>query len=107
MSVQASSSSTAPPPSISDDDLEKLLSREASALQRELEVDRILQAFRLKYVYLLDASDVHVTTFDMLSSDSPYDILDIEESATQEEIKRRYRQLSLCELIRLLSVVFK
>jgi len=73
MSTGASSSSTAQPASISDTDLEKLLSREASALQREIEVDRILKAFRL----------------------NPYDILDIEESATQEEIKRRYRQLSL------------
>ena len=29
---------------------------------------------------------------------SPYDIIDIEETATAEEIKRRYRQLSLCAL---------
>jgi hypothetical protein len=28
---------------------------------------------------------------------SPYDILDIDELATPEEIKRKYRQLSLCE----------
>lgn len=34
--------------SISDSDLEKLLSREASAFQRELEVERILKAFKLK-----------------------------------------------------------
>jgi DnaJ family protein C protein 8 len=60
-------------PAISDAELEKLLSREASAFQRELEVERILKAFKL----------------------NPYDILDIDESATQEEIKRRYRQLSL------------
>jgi hypothetical protein len=38
-------------PSISTDaELEKLLSREASAFQRELEVDRILKAFKLKSV---------------------------------------------------------
>lgn len=35
-------------PSISDADLEKLLNREASAFQRELEVGRILAAFKLK-----------------------------------------------------------
>lgn len=33
-----------------DAELEKLLSREASAFQREVEVDRILKAFKLKYV---------------------------------------------------------
>ena len=27
---------------------------------------------------------------------SPYDILDIQESSTGEEIKRKYRQMSLC-----------
>ncbi len=32
-------------------DLERLLNREASAIQRELEVDRILNAFKLKYVF--------------------------------------------------------
>jgi len=76
MSAQASPSkspSTAPAPAISDSDLEKLLSREASAFQREIEVERILKAFKL----------------------NPYDILDIDEMATPEEIKRRYRQLSL------------
>lgn len=36
--------------SISDAELEKLLNREASAFQRELEVNRILKAFKLKYV---------------------------------------------------------
>ncbi|EGN98890.1 hypothetical protein SERLA73DRAFT_181598 [Serpula lacrymans var. lacrymans S7.3] len=69
---KASSSSTKEIP-ITDADLEKLLSREASAFQRELEVERILKAFKL----------------------NPYDILDIDESATTEEIKRKYRQLSL------------
>jgi len=79
MSSEPSSSKTAAgsgssTPSLSTDaELEKLLSREASALQRELEVDRILKAFKL----------------------NPYDIIDIEETATAEEIKRRYRQLSL------------
>ena len=37
---------------ISDAELEKLLAREASALNRELEVERILKAFKLKYVVL-------------------------------------------------------
>lgn len=31
------------------------------------------------------------------SRNSPYDILDIEEDATPETIKKKYRQLSLCE----------
>ncbi|KAG6821290.1 hypothetical protein H0H93_000150 [Arthromyces matolae] len=68
-------SSSRPSTSSSNDDaeLEKLLSREASAFNREVEVERILKAFKL----------------------NPYDILDIEESSTQEEIKRRYKQLSL------------
>jgi DnaJ family protein C protein 8 len=78
MSAKASPSKSpaAQPPSTpatSDAELEKLLSREASAFQRELEVERILKAFKL----------------------NPYDILDIDESATAEDIKRRYRQLSL------------
>ncbi|KII85046.1 hypothetical protein PLICRDRAFT_116852 [Plicaturopsis crispa FD-325 SS-3] len=75
MSNQPSSSSSSKPAptSTSDAELEKLLSREASAFQRELEVERILKAFKL----------------------NPYDILDIDEHATPEEIKRRYRQLSL------------
>lgn len=28
---------------------------------------------------------------------SPYDILDLDETAKPEDIKRKYRQLSLCE----------
>jgi len=58
---------------LTDTDLEKLLSREASAFQRELEVERILKSFKL----------------------NPYDVLDIEESATPEAIKKKYKQLSL------------
>ncbi|KAG6910855.1 hypothetical protein DXG01_007171 [Tephrocybe rancida] len=75
MSSSSSSKQTADAvlPSISDAELEKLLSREASAFNREVEVERILKAFKF----------------------NPYDILDIEETATQEAIKRRYRQLSL------------
>ncbi|KAH7930215.1 DnaJ-domain-containing protein [Leucogyrophana mollusca] len=74
MSTGAStpSSSKAAPTGI-DSELEQLLSREASAFQRELEVERILKAFKL----------------------NPYDILDIDESAKPDEIKRKYRQLSL------------
>ncbi|KAL0574991.1 DnaJ subfamily C member 8 [Marasmius crinis-equi] len=56
-----------------DKDIEKLLSREASAFQRELEVERILKAFKL----------------------NPYDILDLDETCTPDDIKRKYRQLSL------------
>ncbi|KAJ3515429.1 hypothetical protein NLJ89_g1769 [Agrocybe chaxingu] len=54
-------------------DIEKLLNREASAFQREVEVERIFKAFKL----------------------NPYDILDIKETATADEIKKKYRQLSL------------
>jgi len=39
------------PASLPDADLERLLNREASAIQRELEVDRILTAFKLKSVF--------------------------------------------------------
>ncbi|PSS19957.1 hypothetical protein PHLCEN_2v3130 [Hermanssonia centrifuga] len=80
MSEKPSSSSTpgdkTPTPSASGNgsvEIDKLLSREANAFQRELEVERILVAFKL----------------------NPYEILDIDESATPEEIKRKYRQLSL------------
>lgn len=45
MSSEAKSKADALP---SDADLEKLLSREASAFQREVEVERILKAFKLK-----------------------------------------------------------
>ncbi|KAF8071837.1 hypothetical protein FPV67DRAFT_1412529 [Lyophyllum atratum] len=72
-STPSSSKPEAAPSSLTDAELEKLLSREASAFNREVEVERILKAFKF----------------------NPYDILDIEETSTQEEIKRRYRQLSL------------
>ncbi|KAI0661725.1 DnaJ domain-containing protein [Cubamyces menziesii] len=76
MSEAASSSSTPKPPASNDvavEDIEKLLSREATAFQREMEVERILKAFKL----------------------NPYEILDIDQDATTEEIKKKYRQLSL------------
>ncbi|KAJ3714147.1 DnaJ-domain-containing protein [Lentinula raphanica] len=81
MSASTSSSNNAAGPSSTitpshpavDAELEKLLSREASAFQREVEVERILKAFKL----------------------NPYDILDLDETATQEDIKKKYRQLSL------------
>ena len=45
---------------------------------------------------------VHITPSRVLTSHclirSPYDILDLETSATADDIKRKYRQLSLCEL---------
>jgi len=78
MTEKASSSSTpkskpATPAPAQDADIDKLLNREANAFQREVEVERILVAFKL----------------------NPYEILDIDESASTEEIKRKYRQLSL------------
>lgn len=45
-----SSSKAESAPTMTDAELEKLLSREASALTRELEVERILKAFKLKCV---------------------------------------------------------
>jgi hypothetical protein len=45
-----------PASALSDADLERLLNREASAIQRELEVDRILNAFKLKSVFVSSRS---------------------------------------------------
>jgi len=67
------SSSSSSQPKQDELDIEKILNREASAFQREVEVERILKAFKL----------------------NAYDILDIDEAATAEEIKRKYRQISL------------
>ncbi|CCO30816.1 J domain-containing protein spf31 [Rhizoctonia solani AG-1 IB] len=58
---------------LSTDELDKLLSREASAFQRDVEVDRILKAFKL----------------------SPYEILGLDTTCTPADIKKRYRHLSL------------
>lgn len=44
----STSSSSAPKPSKEELDIDKILNREASAFQREVEVERILKAFRLK-----------------------------------------------------------
>ncbi|KAI0078798.1 DnaJ-domain-containing protein [Panus rudis PR-1116 ss-1] len=55
------------------DEIERLLNREATAFQREIEVDRILKAFKL----------------------NPYEILDLPETATPEDVKKKYRHLSL------------
>ncbi|KAF9243398.1 DnaJ-domain-containing protein [Melanogaster broomeanus] len=75
MSTHCNSKSTPAPSSSTpaDRELEQLLSREASAFQREHEVERILKAFKL----------------------NPYDLLDLDETAKPEDIKRKYRQLSL------------
>ncbi|EJU04898.1 DnaJ-domain-containing protein [Dacryopinax primogenitus] len=58
---------------MTEDELDKLLKQEESAFSKELEVERILKAFKL----------------------NPYDILDIDYTATAGDIKKRYRQLSL------------
>jgi len=60
-------------PTASDAEIDRLLKSEATALQREVEVDRILNAFKL----------------------NPYNILDLELTATTEDIKKRYRHLSI------------
>ncbi|KAG8816306.1 hypothetical protein FRC17_000366 [Serendipita sp. 399] len=66
-----------PPPSTSkpqtNDEIDKLLNREATAISRDVEVDRILRTFKL----------------------NPYETLDIDPSASSEDIKKRYKQLSL------------
>lgn len=53
----SASSSVQPPrattPSKDDLELERLLNREASAFQRQVEVDRILKAFKFKYVSIV------------------------------------------------------
>ncbi|KAG9102607.1 hypothetical protein FRC06_001650 [Ceratobasidium sp. 370] len=54
-------------------DLDKLLAREATAFQRDIEVERILKAFKL----------------------NPYDLLGLDTGATPADIKKRYRHLSL------------
>lgn len=76
-----------------DLDIEKILNREASAFQREVEVERILKAFKLKCVYMRPKCLLPDHT---ILPTSPYDILDIDEGATPEEIKKKYRQISLC-----------
>ncbi|KAA1467644.1 DnaJ-domain-containing protein [Dentipellis sp. KUC8613] len=73
MADKTPSSSKTPEATVTDAELEKLLNREASAFQRELEVERILKAFKL----------------------NPYDILDLDETVTPEGVKKKYRQLSL------------
>ena len=45
--------SSTPASALSGADIDRLLNREASAIQRELEVERILIAFKLKSVFLL------------------------------------------------------
>ena len=51
--AKAASSPATTKPSLSKEEIEldKLLNREATALNRELEVERILKAFKLKYVH--------------------------------------------------------
>lgn len=79
--------------SYSDAELEKLLNREASAFQRELEVERILKAFKLKYVVLRNLVKYFILQLCLLS---PYDILDVDEKIPAEGVKKKYKQLSLC-----------
>ena len=94
--------SLTPASTLSDADLERLLNREASAIQRELEVDRILNAFKLKSVLVSSPSWAKFRVFTSycptLLLCSPYDVLDLEPSANADDIKKKYRQLSLCEL---------
>ncbi|KAH7097357.1 chaperone regulator [Auriculariales sp. MPI-PUGE-AT-0066] len=75
--MSAATSSKTAGPSIAapatDGEIERMLSREATAFQRDVEVDRILKAFKL----------------------NPYEILDLDDVCKPEEIKKKFRQLSL------------
>ncbi|KAL1740236.1 hypothetical protein HDZ31DRAFT_47885 [Schizophyllum fasciatum] len=73
MSAAASTSKAAPDLAKVETEVDRLLSREATAFQRDVEVERILKAFKL----------------------NPYDILDLEASCSADDIKKKYRQLSL------------
>lgn len=98
-STKASTPVTPSEPTV--DEIEKLLNREASAFQREVEVERILKSFKLKYVCL---QGCWYSLLIILQS--PYDLLDLDISATPEEIKKKYRQLSLCMSYFRLAVYF-
>lgn len=76
----------APNPTQDDLEIDKILNREASAFQREIEVTQV------RTQHLLLANLIKLGT----CSISPYDILDIQETVTGEEIKKKYRQISLC-----------
>lgn len=89
---QASSSKQSA--SVDDGEIDRLLSRQANALQREVEVERILKAFKLKCVHAIIGADIPRLNFCYFSS--PYDIIDVDENATPEEIKKKYKQTSLC-----------
>lgn len=95
MSVNATASSSSSTPKVPDDlDIEKILNREASAFQREVEVERILKSFKLKLVTLFYSTLSRIAH----NRNSAYDILDIDENASADDIKKKYRQISLCEL---------
>ena len=105
-------STPTPAPAPESVDIDKLLNREANAFQRELEVERILKAFKFKCV-LSAPSPSHcshecfvplLARAPLCARTSPYEILDIDETASAEEIKKKYRQLSLCEHPTALSV---
>lgn len=100
MNAASLSSSSKPSESHNALDIDKILNREASAFQREVEVERILKAFKLKcvpYIHKKSFNNLHIIYI------SPYDILDINETATADEIKKKFRHLSLCIIILSLS----
>jgi DnaJ family protein C protein 8 len=39
---------------------------------------------------------MHMLVYSNALDYSPYDVLDVDETATPEEIKKKYRQTSLC-----------
>ena len=84
--------------------MDRILAREATAFNREVEVERILKAFKLKYALYYILPTMHISD---AREYSPYEILDVAEDATPEEIKKKYRQLSLCEyLVSFLTLPF-
>ena len=87
---------TPAPLSMTDAELEKLLNREATALNRDIECERILSSFKFKYVKeILYTPTIYCWHWCYLFS--PYEVLDIDENCTPEQVKKRYRQLSLCK----------
>jgi hypothetical protein len=58
--------SSTPTPALSDADLDRLLNREASAFQRDVEVERILNAFKLKSVFCFFSSSMELISRDFI-----------------------------------------
>ena len=85
----ASSSAT----ETTDAELDKLLNQEATALQRDLEVRTDFSHHFCHNSHSIQVERI-LTAFKL----NPYDILDLEVDVTPDGIKKKYKQISLCEL---------